>query len=298
MVRKSKKKSEAIIVDMSDEEYFADPAVDQSQLKAFLKSPANWAYERKYGSKEPTPSMQFGTVFHAYMLGTAAIIEPDFEVKTRNSAKWRDWLEDLRLSRNDVYYPVTPSEACILERMKANFERYPEYVKRLEDSAVEQAIFWTDEKTGIQLKAKVDALPKTGDMFIDLKTAVSAQPRDFMRHAFDYGYHVQAEFYRTGIYYATGRMLRETQFWVFEKDQACDWAVYTINSDNPAAPLARQTIRQALQKLALAIERGENLGLGKGVDAAVEYELLNGYPKQSVEVDFAPWVLTAMEEQV
>ena len=66
--------SQAEIIDATDEEYFAMDALDQSQLKAFLKNPKEWAYDRLSGDHTPTDVMRFGTAFHAYLLNTSDVV--------------------------------------------------------------------------------------------------------------------------------------------------------------------------------------------------------------------------------
>ena len=60
----------------------------------------------------------------------------------------------------------------------------------------EISIFWTDKETGEICKARPDRI-KDG-YIIDLKTAVSAQPDDFCKKAYDLNYHIQAAWFSEG----------------------------------------------------------------------------------------------------
>ena len=54
----------AKIIDIDDPGYFRLKSIDQSQLKQFLKNPADWAYHRLNADHKPTDAMKFGTAFH------------------------------------------------------------------------------------------------------------------------------------------------------------------------------------------------------------------------------------------
>jgi exodeoxyribonuclease VIII len=60
----------------------------------------------------------------------------------------------------------------------------------LRDCLIEQSIYFTHEKTGIQCKARPDAM--AGGLVIDLKTTVDASMRAFQGSAVRYGYFLQA----------------------------------------------------------------------------------------------------------
>ena len=64
----------AKIIDIDDPGYFRLKSIDQSQLKQFLKNPADWAYHRLNDDHKPTDAMKFGTAFHAYLLGTSDVV--------------------------------------------------------------------------------------------------------------------------------------------------------------------------------------------------------------------------------
>ena len=85
------KETGVLYTDMSDEDYFNLPSIDQSQLKAFLRNPADWGYERLYGGCDPTPAMRFGTAFHAYLLETGNVVAmpEDMSVRTKAGKEWK-----------------------------------------------------------------------------------------------------------------------------------------------------------------------------------------------------------------
>lgn len=277
--------------DMDDETYFADPAIDQSQLKQFLRNPAEWGYGRlNPGTHTDTSAMRFGTAFHAYIMGTAPVVAlPEGETFTKKAN--REW-RDEQLESGAII--VSWDDMQKLERMKQNLiDDTPELYDLIADGWCENTIFWTDRKTGLRLKAKPDLIPRGTDYIVDFKTAQSASADDFHREAIKYGYHIQALFYRQAVsmtdpnlFERTARMPKACQFWVFEKTGACDWQPFTISRDNPIEDMAKNALRQALNGIAAMREKGEREGLGEGVDAAARYAVRHGYPKQPTEIEF------------
>lgn len=308
------------ILDITDEEYFALPSLDQSQLKQFLRNPADWAYERINGGGEPTSAMKFGTAFHAFLLGTGEIVNLP-EGETLRSKANKEWADEQQAEGRIV---VTFEDMQTLKRMKRNIELtsmrddMPDYMDIIRTGVREQAIEWRDKTTGLWLKAKPDLIPVHGDYLVDLKTARAADTDSFARTSLDHGYHIQAEFYRQAVAKcpkkAFGRNVRvptAMQFWVFEKTNACDWQPFTISSDSRIAGMARDSIRQALNGIAKMVELGERAGYGEGVTAAVQWcvrtgygsvalddgtSMFVGYDKRPKELAFTDWMLSkAME---
>lgn len=277
--------------DMTDEQYFASPAIDQSQLKTFLKNPAEWGWNRLHPNRrEPTESMKFGTAFHAYIMNTIPVVSLDEgqDFRNRDNRAWRD---EQTAAGNIV---VTHDQMQLLQRMRDNLkEDAPELWDMVEHGYCENTIFWTDRKTGLRLKAKPDLIPNGADFLVDFKTAQSASARDFHREAVKYGYHIQALFYRQAVamcapnlFDRTARMPQAMQFWVFEKTGACDWQPFSISADNPIMDSAKEALRQALTGIATMIELAAQEGLGDDVDAAAQYAVRHGYGKHVNELEF------------
>lgn len=295
--------SKARIIDATDEEYFAMDALDQSQLKAFLKNPKEWAYDRLYGDHTPTDAMRFGTAFHAFLLGTSEVVCLN-EGETFRSQKNKDWRDEQESMGNIV---VSYDDMQLLKRMKQNLiDTRPDMYDLIDKGTCEQCIVWKHDKTGLELKAKPDLIPTGVDYLVDLKTASSASAQDFHRHAIDYGYHIQASFYRQAVskcpreaFGRTEKKPKAMQFWVFEKTGACDWQPFSISADNPATKYAGYAINAALfgidrmRRLAEADPEGR---YGKGIDAAARYALrYGGYDKNLKELEFDNWDLKNAE---
>lgn len=301
----------AKIIDIDDPGYFRLKSIDQSQLKQFLKNPADWAYHRLNDDHKPTDAMKFGTAFHAYLLGTSDVVSlPEGEsFRSKDNQKWRaDQLEagNIIVSYNDMQ---------LLKRMKEGIEQtslmpeYPDYMEIIEQGTKEQCIEWKDRQTGLMLKAKPDLIPVGTDYLVDLKTAQKADAESFSKEVINYGYHIQTVFYRAAVAackpdaFDRGSKAPSTmQFWVFEKTDACDWQPFSISDDNPITNLAATSIRQALLGIALMVKKAKEEGYAENtpdpVDAAAKYALRHGFNKKVKEVSFQNWQLLTAENML
>ena len=301
----------AKIIDIDDPGYFRLKSIDQSQLKQFLKNPADWAYHRLNDDHKPTDAMKFGTAFHAYLLGTSDVVSlPEGEsFRSKDNQKWRaDQLEagNIIVSYNDMQ---------LLKRMKEGIEQtslmpeYPDYMEIIEQGTKEQCIEWKDRQTGLMLKAKPDLIPAGTDYLVDLKTAQKADAESFAKEVINYGDHIQTVFYRAAVAackpdaFDRGSKAPSTmQFWVFEKSDACDWQPFSISDDNPITNLAATSIRQALLGIALMVKKAKEEGYAENtpdpVDAAAKYALRHGFNKKVKEVSFQNWQLLTAENML
>lgn len=301
----------AKIIDIDDPGYFRLKSIDQSQLKQFLKNPADWAYHRLNDDHKPTDAMKFGTASHAYLLGTSDVVSlPEGEsFRSKDNQKWRaDQLEagNIIVSYNDMQ---------LLKRMKEGIEQtslmpeYPDYMEIIEQGTKEQCIEWKDRQTGLMLKAKPDLIPAGTDYLVDLKTAQKADAESFAKEVINYGYHIQTVFYRAAVAackpdaFDRGSKAPSTmQFWVFEKTDACDWQPFSISDDNPITNLAATSIRQALLGIALMVKKAKEEGYAENtpdpVDAAAKYALRHGFNKKVKEVSFQNWQLLTAENML
>lgn len=301
----------AKIIDIDDPGYFRLKSIDQSQLKQFLKNPADWAYHRLNDDHKPTDAMKFGTAFHAYLLGTSDVVSlPEGEsFRSKDNQKWRD--EQLEAANIIVSY----NDMQLLKRMKEGIEQtslmpeYPDYMEIIEQGTKEQCIEWKDRQTGLMLKAKPDLIPVGTDYLVDLKTAQKADAESFAKEVINYGYHIQTVFYRAAVAackpdaFDRGSKAPSTmQFWVFEKSDACDWQPFSISDDNPITNLAATSIRQALLGIALMVKKAKEEGYAENtpdpVDAAAKYALRHGFNKKVKEVSFQNWQLLTAENML
>jgi hypothetical protein len=191
------------IYDMPEAEYHAHPALSSTGARKLLppSCPAKFAVWR---AEPPAPSaaMELGTAAHKIRLG----IGPEIHVV--NADDWRTKAAQVERdqARAGGSVPLLTADYERVCAMNDALRAHPLASAALNPARggkPEQSIFAVDSDTGVQLRARLDWMPDPGSgsrpIIYDYKTAVSAEPGQFARHASDLGYHIQAAMY-TGVY--------------------------------------------------------------------------------------------------
>lgn len=221
----SGEKDETVFRQMADDEYFADPAVDQTMLKRFLVSPIayQWAIDHPVGE---TSAMRFGTACHALALGSGA---PVVEAPNRRTKEGKA----LAAKYEEQGATVLPAADYAAVRTMAGIV-HPVFQEI--GGRPETAMIATDPQTGIRIKGKADWLPDKTDpdgvyWVYDYKTARSLDGWD--RHFVDLGYHIQAAFYLRLLSLCDTAIAGPVgfRFLVQEKQPPYDWMVRELQAD-------------------------------------------------------------------
>lgn len=229
---------------ISDGEYFADPALDQSALKRFMVSPLSYVDYLDHGLDVSGDALEFGKAAHALVLGTGAEIVERPNLRTKAG---RAEMEELKARDAAVLSAADLSKA---EAMAAVTSPYFDAIP----GRPEVAVFADDPASGLELKGKYDWLPDAPDedgvlRIRDYKTTAS-DPRDFPRDAARLGYHIQAAFYM--MLYRLGGYMDPIgfEFVVQEKKRPYDYMVWRMAEDSQEIGMAGEHIAQALDELA------------------------------------------------
>ena len=260
------------IKDMSDEEYFAEPAIDQSGLKQWMISPAK--YVASLEQLGDSPVLRLGSLIHAHVLGTDVddyATKPNLRTKD-GKAKAAELMEQGKtlVSEDDLALAASMAEvSCPL------FDRA--------QGKAEQAIF--EDYKGLHLKGKYDWLPSEPDddgvlRITDYKTTTDAT--EFPYHAWKYGYHIQAAYYMM-LYRLEGYDgFLGFRFIAQEKTAPYDYMVYDTDEQQPEIQLASQRISKALSEMA---------AMGVGAPGWRDKVAKAGYDHKPRELRFSDWQL-------
>lgn len=260
------------IKDMSDEEYFADFAIDQTGLKKWMISPAK--YLSSLGSTEESPVLRLGSLIHAQVLGSGIdgyAIKPDMRTKL-GKAKAAELTEAGKTL-------VSQDDLTLAESMAAVTSPLFDHTR----GAAEQAIF--EDYKGLTLKGKYDWLPAEADddgvlRIVDYKTTSDAT--QFPYHAWKYGYHIQAAYYMM-LYRLEGYQgFLGFRFIVQEKTAPYDYMVYDTDEQQPEIQLASKRIGKALSEMA---------AMGVGAPGWEGKALKAGYGHDPQTLRFSDWQL-------
>ena len=187
---------------MSEEEYRGDPAVNKSTLWEMRRSPAHYMYALTH-PREDTAAFKLGRAAHMAILQPVEfrehyVLEPVADKRTKEGKQiWADFMAQMRdgqeiISEQD-YWDVMGMYDSVY--MDVNASAW------LDGAITEVPLFWTDESTGIQCKCRLDAMTERDGQIIlmDLKTCADASTGTFLREALRYGYDVQAAHYIRGV---------------------------------------------------------------------------------------------------
>lgn len=186
-----------IIEDMPNEAYHRHSALGSSSIRTLTsKTPAHFDYQRN----RPTYS-------DAFDIGTAAhsiILEDSFDgIQEVTADNWmtKAAKEARTAARSQGLTPLLTKELAQVRRMRDSVMAHPKARAVLEGGTPEVSVFW-DHETGTELKCRPDKWNPDhaqGNLIVDLKTTVSADPEKFAKSVAEYGYHQQEAHYVDGL---------------------------------------------------------------------------------------------------
>lgn len=191
-----KVKYENGIHEISNDEYHASQGVSRSALMKLKKSPYHYWYEYEsglYQRSEPSDALILGDVVHTLVLephlyDKRYIISPKFDRRTTAGKADYAAFQELAMGKVVLSQDIAAQAAGIAGMVNKNEIA----ADLLRDCVVESSIYFNHKPSGIQLKARPDAM--LGSVVIDLKTTVDASYRGMQSSAYKYGYFLQSGF--------------------------------------------------------------------------------------------------------
>jgi hypothetical protein len=267
-----------IVLGMPPAEYHARPEVSKSRLDLLNRSPLHFI------SAPPvveTAAMRIGTALHVAVLepndwSTLYACAPDVDRRTKEGkAAYAAALEAVgggTLLPADDYAAVLGMAEAVSRSSVAS-----KLLARSLDCEV--SVFWTDEETGIECRARPDALADDRSFVIDLKTTDDASPGAFERSIAKWGYHRQAAFYLDGVAAATGKRPEAFVFVVVERNAPHAVASYALTDD------ALEQGRRENRRLLALLKECRELGKWPGYPDSIQMISLPAWAKKG-EVDY------------
>lgn len=183
---------------ISNEDYHADPvpsgSLSSSGARALLaRTPAHFKWDREHRVNKDV--FDFGTAAHSLVLE-----DDKSQLEVLDYADWRT--KAAQEAKADAYAngltPILAKDFKQVEAMALQIKHHPEAKFLMRDGKAEQSGFYQHPDTGVWLRVRYDWLPNhrgPGLLIPDYKTAVSAAPDAFIKHAVDFGYHQQDPWY-------------------------------------------------------------------------------------------------------
>ena len=221
---------------MSNHKYHSGPGASTSDLKLLLsKSPAHLK-EKKDNPKDPTDAMAVGQAFHTLTLEPQyfdkrfAILPKTENLKTKDGREERDKL----IATGKIFLREEKLDD-VLEMVKSvqNHPLASDLLLNIPGTTFERPVYWKDPETGLLCKCRPDIMifNKQLRVIVDLKKAVDADKKSFMRAIGNYGYDVQAAMYLDGCRAATGKDYQAFIFIVCEDYPPYATAVYMADAE-------------------------------------------------------------------
>jgi exodeoxyribonuclease VIII len=204
---------------------------------------------------EDTPALSFGSMFHVATLEpdrftrTYCVLPPDAPSRPTsrqiNAKKpspetlqqidwWQAW-HDNHAGQQTVGAAEYDEALRMADQLRRHRLEFPGGViitgaELFDLCRKEVTIRWTDERTGVKCKARLDLLCDEFNFGADLKSTQDASQRAFARSVATYRYHQQHVHYTDGAQ-AAGMPLANFLFIVGERGKVNAPAVYTIPSE-------------------------------------------------------------------
>ena len=273
---------------MPAEEYHAKThCVSNSMLSDFLRSPEYFhgKYIAKTIPSKSTPAMAFGSLFHdAVLLGldSQAVEIPDSALSSDGHRKGKAWIEFA--TEHAGKSCLKRDEYAVLRNMVDAVWSHPIASRLLEpkDAAIEQSIFWHEEISGLNLRARLDYRKLTSPLIVDLKSSADVTPRGFATSMHDFRYHTQTVFYLEAAKAVTGHDHRFV-FVAVEKDPPHRVRCYELDrTPDRALTKGYEDFRDGLDRLAECYRTNE--WHGAGWDQVLTLDLPNWAYRNDYEV--------------
>lgn len=205
------------LVDCTNEQYHSGPGISKSHLDQ-IASGSLRHYWHKYLNPnreptEPTPALVLGSAIHA------AILEPDLfltqyvgnpGIERRSNAGKAEYAAFLAENAGKTILTDDQMQAALAVRDAVHL--HPVASGLLRDGKAEQSVYAIDNETGELIKCRIDWLPNSGAMIVDVKTTEDASPAGFGKSAANYRYPLQTAWYHDVLDQSVGE---HPPHWVF-----------------------------------------------------------------------------------
>lgn len=181
-----------------EQEYYNDTSrLTSTLLREFMRDPRRYIWAVTEGFVE-TDALRFGRAFHLYVLQPEifkeyVVVMPEFGRSATDQRAKTEWLQE-----NEDKLVLRASEMEMIKEMGDALMQYKEVVELLSMGTggdVERVFYFDIED--VPCKCKIDKIVSQS-LILDIKTVSDFHPDKFQWHIRDYGYDIQAAFYRLG----------------------------------------------------------------------------------------------------
>lgn len=217
---------------MTESEYNALTGVRASYVKTLWSAtPAHLAAQIARTDGDQSDALRIGRALHCALLRPEDYaaewrVAPKFDRRTKAG---KESAAEFAASLPPDVGLLDADESECVAMMRDSVRRHEAAATLLEICDVREAVF-RGSFNDVPAKCRVDAMSPTG-ILLDVKTTISAAPRSFARSIADYGYHVQAAFYRA-LLLQHGVDIQSVAFVAIEKTPPYLVAVYELDMED------------------------------------------------------------------
>lgn len=216
-----------VVYNMPSEAFYQAGGLSKSSLwLMYKKSPMHFKCAQ---IQKKTPALDIGRALHC------AVLEPElFEkqyIRGPIDRRGNKWIEAKEIAdKENKTLLVDNDYEEVLRMMDATFKNpyFSRYIMGKTSSEV--SLFWQDEFSGIQCKARLDSFNQDTGVILELKTSHNASPQMFKKEVIERGYNVQEVMYSSGARSA-GLNAADFMFFVIEKEPPYATAVYRLSDE-------------------------------------------------------------------
>lgn len=238
---------------------------------------------------EPANHFDIGQATHLLLLepdkfedATAIIDAPDYRTKFAQQARDR--------ARNAGLTPLLGKEVSQVDAMARAILADPIARGFRDGGETEVTMTWTDPDHGFPCKLRVDHLPANLGDLRDVKSAATANPRDFERSAWDHGYPQRAAWYLDGVEICTGT--RPRFYWFIAVEKKPPFLVSVMKYSDEDIEWGRVLNQKARAIFATCLERNQWPGYcPQGADGTI------GRPS-AFEIHLPRWALFELQDRL
>jgi len=257
--------------------------VSASMLKALARSPAHMQAMLK--EKKDSDALRMGRALHKLVLEGDEAFRDSFGMKNLSWATKEGKAQQAAFAARGLM-PVSVDEWEDLEGMRDALLDHPIAGNLLMTRGhVEEAILWTDHKTGVACRCKPDKFLPNERILLDVKSTLDASTTYFERSAFSFGYHIQAAHYEAGALAYSGGSDNG------DLSDNIEWLFIAVEK-NPPYAVNVFAMSDALLRHGRA-ERLRLLNLYKECNAKNNWP---SYPSEVQEISIPRWARGGIEE--
>jgi len=256
----------------SNADYHASPGVSNSRASIYNDDPALFeAYfvSKRWEKPPPTKDQQRGTDLHLVVLPPGQLSDlmieiPEDALNAAGHRKGKAWLEFQAEHKGKIL--LKPEEIIPFSEVIDNIALHPMADRYINgDGYSEYNIRWTDEETGLNLRARLDRLcldsEGAPEVIAELKSAKSIHPKNFSYDLIKWGYHRQGAFYREAVYQLTGMRI---PFVFIAARKSPPYSVDCFELDEAFLNAGEDELRTILRRIAKSYETGDWTKPGHG----------------------------------